>query len=212
MKRLIVLIYLQLFTTVVVAELKYFDRQMIVEHNIKEIHQLINSEKRDEANEDWYARCLIYIYEFDERGNITSSGPARVGTKYGYRYDKYNQLIDWTWEDRKTDEITYFSEVLKGEANEFKADLHRLEKRLSAELDSKVDFRKTNEMLVSDVCSNINAYYSVEILNEEKGLPIELKLSHIKESANKIYPNDTNSPKVLYLYFDYKFYNNKEKD
>ena len=203
------LIYLLLFTTATVAELKYFDRQMIVENNIKEIHELINREIRDESNEDWYAGCLIYIYEFDQRGNITSSGPARVGTKYGYRYDKHDHLIDWTWEDRNTDEITYFSEELKENADEFKTDLIRIEKRLSTELECKFDFRKTNEMLVSDACSSINAYYSVDILSVKNDLPVELKLSHIKESANKIYPNETNSPKVLYLYYDYKFFNQK---
>lgn len=205
-----VVIYLLGFTGPVFAELRYFDRQMIVDNNIKEIHELINSENRKETDEDWYAACIIYIYEFDKRGNIRSSGPARVGTKYGYQYNELNQLIDWTWEDRYSDEITYFSEEMKQNLDDFKIGLKEREARIFKELDSKIDFRDNSEMLVSDTCASINAYYSVELIKENNNLPIELKLSHIKESANKIYPNETNSPKILYMYYDYKFFNKEQ--
>jgi hypothetical protein len=182
-------------------ELEYFDRETILKNKISAIHIKVFENKRGEDPKDWGIPCPVYIYKFDDRGNIIEGGLARLGSKHGYQYDDNNKLKSWSWEDKSTGEIKIFTES-DFEQGVYNKELAERESELKKMILTKINYREPHEKEIIDTCANIDAIYSIKLINEKHGLPVYFKA--IKNAELKTFPdNKLKSPDVLYLWYEY---------
>ncbi|WP_144391852.1 hypothetical protein [Pleionea sediminis] len=180
--------------------LEHFDRAEIIKHKISELSISVSRYKFGEEPDDWGGPCPKYIYKFDQHGNIIETGLARVGTKFGYQYDDSKSMVSWSWENKSSGEVTYFTKDNYDE-KEFREEINEREKRFNKMLASKVDFRRPLNVEISDICSTIDAEYRLKLLDSEDDLPLSFKASKTKEIGS--FPKKINSPSVLYISYDY---------
>lgn len=158
----------------------------------------------DEGNYDDDLPCIVWTYLFDKHGNKVREDLNRTGTYYGYIYNESSELIDWTWEDKRTGEITFFSKELP--SKEFEESLIELNES-KKEINKK--FLKISDKasyIIADTCFSINAIYEIENIMESSELPshaIARKISEAKPSEHGF--GNFDSLELLYFYFDYKF-------
>ncbi len=206
MKRILILFLLALSFTSLPQNLQFFDREMIVKHKIKEIREQISDTEK--GTEGWIP-CPNYYYKFDKKGNIVGAGEARVSTGVGYKYNKSNQVVDIFWEDKRTGEIEhYFSSIQKNNENpqRFKSELIESEVRLGKMLSSKINYQHQPLFTVSDSCAMINAKYVLSVKEEQNGLPLFLKGYFKQELEDSPTPRKPISPKQLYIYYVYEYF------
>lgn len=207
MKKLIVILLLVLsFDTVSQANLKFFDRKMIVKYKISKLYEMISDDKRD--SKDWIP-CPNYYYMFDKKGNIVGEGLGRVPTTVGYKYNDEDELIDIFWQEHRTGKIElYFSQNEHSIQNpiEFKNRLKETEKRLVLMLRNKKSYNSKPFFKVTDSCAMINAEYILTLIDGDE-LPVSFKADFKRELDTSLTPKKPISPKLLYIYYDYEFYN-----
>ena len=192
--RIIIPIILTLISSTASADLLYFNRQIIIGNGIKELTEIIVSKPNKEDS------CTAYRYRFDRSGNIISEGLARTSTIYRYHYDASGKIKDWSWKDKTSGEITYFSKVYETEPDNFANGLREITANHKKLLEKKIVFTETTTRKISDVCANIDAFYSILLKEEENGLP------KIIEATLKKDGDHSQSPQKLYIIYKYVYF------
>jgi len=193
-----------IFANAKALDLDNFDRKSIVEHKIKELYISVSRYELGNQPKDWGGACPIFVYKFDRNGNIVENGLARLGSRYGFQYDKSNKLVSWSWEDKTTGELHVFKED-DFEAGVFKRELASTENRLSGLIASKKDYREPRKKSISDFCASIDAEYALILVKSKRGLPAIYKASKIRELGS--FPNvKIKSPAEIYISYKYGFF------
>ncbi len=192
--RTFIFIVFILTCSVAFANLSYFDKKMITENRIKEIQEIITENINNDNS------CTTYRYRFDSSGNIISEDLLRTGTIYGYHYDTKGKIKDWSWKDKESGEVSFFSEIYETEPEKFITDLLEKENRLKKLFDNKVLLSETTTRKITDICANIDGVYSVKLLEKENSLPAIFEATLEKNGEH------TQSPQKLYIIYKYDYF------
>ena len=202
MNKLITLFLLGIGSVCNSQNLQFFDREMIIEHKIKEIwEQISNTEK---GTDDWMP-CPNYYYLFDKRGNMIGEGMGRVPTTVGYKYNDKNAMVDIFWQDYRSKKIEHYFSSDYDDLPTFQEYLKKTEERIAPMLNTKKSYSNNPKFNVSDNCVIINAEYILSVKDEKNGLPLFLEGKFNKRL--EVTPmGQVESPKNLYFYYVYKYF------
>jgi len=231
-----VLLFLISFTSISQQNLKYFDREMITEHKINKIYEIISVDVNDNfemvgsyGHTDFVKQdigspwrdCKNDSYVFDENSNIQYRKKTGSEGSFYFEYNDMNKMVNYymalfPFENLKKE--MDFKEYLGHDSDLFEKILTNYQKPLDVLLSSKIDYAQTHFYDIRSSCSGIQAKYKITVLEEKDGLPILLKGQFIEYlPINNIVFRDAvdnhgqeyvgaSYNKDILLYYQYKFH------
>ena len=212
MKNSLLLLLLCLSFTSISQDLQFFDREMIVEYKIKSIRQSIYDKEREKNGKN---SCSSYLYRFDRKGNILTNKIEKEFESYLFEYNNLNKLVNYYWTDKMSKPVINFKESFENQPELFVKIIANYQNVFDEFLNkkSKIEtsilrgadgsFFRMGNGTTPRYCLIFYRDYSLIIKEEVNGLLSELVGTVINNDINN---KKKQSPKQLYIYYDYEFY------